>query len=108
MNWSEVIKESAKTRNKENYGGPKSETHKQNMRKPKSSEHRKKLGQTNYERNRKQVSQICQATRQTIQTFSSVKEAAMQFNNTNADRSIAACANGRQRTAYGFAWKYQQ
>lgn len=40
-----------------------------------------------------------------LKTFSSIREASV-FLNKQADSNIVACCRGRQKTAYGFIWKY--
>jgi group I intron endonuclease len=41
-----------------------------------------------------------------IKTWSSVKEAELYYGKDPDKDNISACARGKQKTAYGFVWKY--
>lgn len=84
---------------------PKSEEHKAKMRKPKTAEHRRKLQCLNEQRQNTPVQQIS-VDGKAIQTFSSIRDAAMSMGNINKRTSISCCCRGIQQTAYGFRWQY--
>ena len=41
-----------------------------------------------------------------IKSFFSITEAMKQLNLLNKQGNICACLKGRQKTAYGYIWKY--
>ena len=43
-----------------------------------------------------------------IQTFKSISDASRHIKNANGRVNIIACCKGRQKTAYGFKWKYHE
>jgi len=82
-----------------------------------SEETKKKISESNkgkHSNNNRQrkIAQINKETNKIVNVFSSVNEAAMFLNldNFKSLRSSIECAanpNGKQKTAYGFKWQYQ-
>jgi hypothetical protein len=59
------------------------------------------------EKNSKPILQI-NPTNNTTQEFKSIKEALESLNKSINNSCITACLKGRQKTAFGFIWKYKE
>ena len=56
--------------------------------------------------NAKKIAKLDKKTLEIIETFSSIREAARSLGNERKCSHINDVCNGRQKTAYGFKWKY--
>lgn len=102
--WSALCKGRRKFSN-EGYRKPKTELHKANMRKPKSTSHRQKLADINRARG-KRITQLTLAG-QVCQTYSTLTDAGRAVGGGNRWISVRDAANGKQKTAYGFFWRWE-
>lgn len=88
----------------EKYKKPKTEAHVNNMKKPKTEMHRQKLAEINRARGRAVVQiSLCG---ESIRVYETISDAGKAMGGANRWISIRDAANGRQHTAYGFIWKW--
>ena len=60
------------------------------------------------EKNQRPVRMLDKETREFIQRFESARAAARYLNKENGFKSIVGALRGRIKTAYGFAWEYEE
>ncbi len=56
---------------------------------------------------KKRIVQISPQTGKKIKTFNSINEAATAMGDINFRRNIANCCKGKQKTAYGYGWEFE-
>lgn len=105
MDWSALMM-GRKKNSTERYKGPKSESHVNNMRKPKSRSHQAKLAAINRARGKPIVQMNADGS--THQTFLTLADAGAAVGGGNRWMSVRDAANGKQKTAYGFLWRWAE